>query len=95
MTRYTTYEAKARLSEILRKVEDGQRVVITRHGKPTAEIRPFAPGEDAAIARRLRTLSEEGLAVYLGKREGKERFIDTYNRIGIEPFKEHVYAKAD
>ena len=35
------------------------------------------------------------LQVYLQKREGKERFIDTYNRIGIEPFQEHVYAKAD
>ncbi len=38
---------------------------------------------------------EKIIAVYLSKREGKERFIDTYNRIGIDPFKEHVYAKAD
>jgi sulfite reductase (NADPH) hemoprotein beta-component len=38
---------------------------------------------------------EKIIAVYLSKREGKERFIDTYNRLGIEPFKEHVYAKAD
>jgi sulfite reductase (NADPH) hemoprotein beta-component len=35
------------------------------------------------------------LQVYLQRREGSERFIDTYNRIGIEPFQEHVYAKAD
>ncbi len=35
------------------------------------------------------------LQVYLQRREGDERFIDTYNRIGIEPFQEHVYAKAD
>ncbi|HTR00710.1 MAG TPA: nitrite/sulfite reductase [Candidatus Acidoferrum sp.] len=35
------------------------------------------------------------LQVYLARREGNERFIDTYNRIGIEPFQEHVYAKAD
>jgi len=35
------------------------------------------------------------LQVYLARREGRERFIDTYQRIGIEPFKEHVYAKAD
>ena len=38
---------------------------------------------------------EKIIAVYLGKREGNERFIDTYNRIGIDPFKEQVYAKAD
>jgi sulfite reductase (NADPH) hemoprotein beta-component len=35
------------------------------------------------------------LQVYLQRRQGSERFIDTYNRIGIEPFQEHVYAKAD
>ncbi len=38
---------------------------------------------------------EKIIDVYLQKREGTERFIDTYNRIGIDPFKEHVYAKAD
>jgi sulfite reductase (NADPH) hemoprotein beta-component len=35
------------------------------------------------------------LQVYLQRRQGSERFIDTYNRIGIEPFQEYVYAKAD
>ena len=35
------------------------------------------------------------LQVYLARRQNNERFIDTYNRIGIEPFQEHVYAKAD
>ena len=38
---------------------------------------------------------EKIIEVYLRRREGNERFIDTYNRIGIEPFQEHVYAKAD
>jgi sulfite reductase (NADPH) hemoprotein beta-component len=38
---------------------------------------------------------EKIIAVYLDKREGTERFIDTFNRIGIEPFKEYVYAKVD
>jgi len=35
------------------------------------------------------------LAVYKEKRHSDEKFIDTYNRIGIDPFKEKVYAKAD
>jgi sulfite reductase (NADPH) hemoprotein beta-component len=35
------------------------------------------------------------LAVYKEKRISDEKFIDTYNRIGIDPFKEKVYAKAD
>lgn len=35
------------------------------------------------------------VAVYKDKREGNEKFIDTYNRIGLDPFKEKVYVKAD
>ena len=35
------------------------------------------------------------LAVYKEKRISDEKFIDTYNRIGMDPFKEKVYAKAD
>jgi sulfite reductase (NADPH) hemoprotein beta-component len=38
---------------------------------------------------------EKIVEVYLQRRENGERFIDTFNRIGLEPFKEHVYAKAD
>lgn len=33
--------------------------------------------------------------VYKANRESGEKFIDTYNRIGMEPFKEQVYVKAD
>ena len=35
---------------------------------------------------------ENMVDLYLKKREGKERFLDTYRRIGIEPFKEVLYA---
>ena len=31
-------EAKNRLSELIHAVEKGERVVITRHGKPVAQI---------------------------------------------------------
>lgn len=36
---------------------------------------------------------EKILATYLQHRHPDERFIDTFGRLGIEPFKEHVYAK--
>lgn len=36
---------------------------------------------------------EEILNTYLDLREEDERFLDTYRRIGIKPFKERVYAK--
>ena len=32
------------------------------------------------------------LEVYVRERVEEERFIDTVNRIGIGPFKDHVYA---
>ena len=38
---------------------------------------------------------EKIIAVYKTRREPDERFIDTYKRIGMDPFKEIVYAKAD
>ena len=38
---------------------------------------------------------EKLLSTYLELREGDEIFLETYRRVGIEPFKERVYAKAD
>ena len=38
---------------------------------------------------------ENIVSVYKDKRYEGEKFIDTYNRIGLDPFKEKVYAKAD
>lgn len=36
-------EAKNRLPELIRAVEGGEQVVITRHGKPVAQIMPPPP----------------------------------------------------
>jgi sulfite reductase (NADPH) hemoprotein beta-component len=48
----------------------------------------FAQHEVPWVIERL-------IEVYLAEREGEaERFVDTVQRIGIEPFKEHVYAHA-
>lgn len=33
-------EAKNRLSELIRTVEEGESVVLTRHGKPVAQLTP-------------------------------------------------------
>ena len=37
----STYEAKARFSEVIRLVREGRTVHISYHGKPVAEIRPI------------------------------------------------------
>lgn len=36
------YEAKSQLSTLLREVEAGAAITITRHGKPVAELRTVA-----------------------------------------------------
>ena len=36
-------EAKNRLPELIRAMEDGEQIIITRHGKPVAQIAPPPP----------------------------------------------------
>jgi prevent-host-death family protein len=37
-------KAKERFTELLRAVEEGETVVITRHGRPVAQLGPAAKG---------------------------------------------------
>jgi len=68
MTRiYSTYEAKARFSEILRRVREGTSVQISYRGKPVAEIRPLDP--DPTLASRLDELRARGVVVSAGGSE--------------------------
>lgn len=45
------YDAKTRFSELLARVEDGQEVTITRHGRPVAKLVPLNPRATPAQAR--------------------------------------------
>ncbi len=40
-------EAKAKLTELLRAAEAGERIVLTRHGKPVADLVPHASAPEA------------------------------------------------
>ncbi len=51
---YSTYAAKAKLSEILRKVESGRVIGISRHGTPIAEIRAMG-AEPTTLEERVAT----------------------------------------
>jgi prevent-host-death family protein len=71
MTTVTAYEAKTHLPRLLRAAERGETVVITRHGKPVAQLGPlqqprgFDMAEAAAsleaLRRRLPTIPLEEL----------------------------------
>ena len=46
-----TFEAKNKLSALLDRVEQGEEVVITRHGEPVAKLVPHRPTMDREQAR--------------------------------------------
>ena len=48
----------------------------------------------AVPADRVAPAIDQIVEVYLRIRQGEERFLDTYRRAGVEPFKEAVYAEA-
>jgi antitoxin (DNA-binding transcriptional repressor) of toxin-antitoxin stability system len=45
------HDAKTRLSELLDRVERGEEIVITRHGRPVARLSRTGSGHDVAAAR--------------------------------------------
>lgn len=40
MSEVGAYEAKTHLPSLLERVEKGERFIITKHGRPVAELRP-------------------------------------------------------
>jgi prevent-host-death family protein len=73
MTTISAYEAKTHLPRLLRAAERGETVIITRHGKPVAQLGPVEKqrsedvaeviaGMKRARAKRARVSIEEILA---------------------------------
>jgi prevent-host-death family protein len=50
------YEAKTHLPKLLRAVEAGESVVITRHGVPIARIVPAGTEADADVSAAIQRL---------------------------------------
>jgi len=71
------------------KARDCRMIQLREHallgGEPRAPRMVAALGESAI---------EQLVEVYLRERTGAERFLDTYRRVGMAPFKEAVYADA-
>lgn len=58
MTDVTLADAKARLSELLNRVVDGDSVRITRRGKPIAQLSAVAPTRTPVDLQALRALTD-------------------------------------
>ncbi|MCY3655990.1 MAG: type II toxin-antitoxin system prevent-host-death family antitoxin [Chloroflexota bacterium] len=50
MTTYGIREFKARLSEILRSVENGDEAIITRRGRPSGRLVPVRPTAESGAS---------------------------------------------
>jgi prevent-host-death family protein len=76
-------EAKATLSECIRKVEGGKTLLITRHGKPVAAL---VRAKDLENFERLKKAGPEGgLASLAGGWKDSEEFVrilDESSRVG-------------
>ncbi|HUF91036.1 MAG TPA: type II toxin-antitoxin system prevent-host-death family antitoxin [Candidatus Limnocylindria bacterium] len=84
---YSTYEAKAKFSEVMRKVRAGQRVVIAYRGEEIAEIRPLERTatldktlsrlEDRGVLSRGATTGQRGLRPVIRKPGALKRFLES------------------
>ena len=86
---YSTYEAKARFSEIIREVRAGRVVTVSYRGEPVAEIRAVRR-EPQTLEAHLDDLERRGIIVpsgqptatrtALARRSGAlKRFLDERN----------------
>jgi prevent-host-death family protein len=67
------YEAKTRLSDLLGRVDNGETITITRHGRPVAALVPISQVQQPDIAVTIRKVKEFGLGRSLGTSIGEAR----------------------
>jgi prevent-host-death family protein len=67
---YSTYEAKAKFSEVIRKVRAGQRIIIAYRGEEIAEIRSLER-RGQSLERSLPRLEDQGILSRARKLSGR------------------------
>ena len=68
---YSTSEARARFSEIIRHVRDGRMVTVSYRGEPVAEVRPI---QKRPVTMEERTKELERRGVLVGSRGPRKPF---------------------
>lgn len=70
MKKFGAFEAKTHFSEILGKVMNGERCVITKHGIKVAMIVPFSENDkkEDPIGDTIRGLKKSRKGINLGKK---------------------------
>lgn len=78
MSEIGAYEAKTHLPQLLARVQKGERFVITKHGRPVAELVPVAERDVEQVKRAIgelralrKTLARRGVRLKDILREGE------------------------
>lgn len=66
MTEVSVRELRNNLTRYLRRIEQGERVTVTRRGKPVATIEP-CPGQGNDLGAAIWQMVREGKASWSGK----------------------------
>ena len=69
---YSIYDAKAKLSALVRQVREGRSFVITVHGEPVAELRPIEKAQRTqTLEERVAELTRRGVIKPSGRPPGE------------------------
>ena len=69
---YSIYDAKAKLSALVRQVREGRSFVITVHGEPVAELRPIEQASrKQTLEERVAELTRRGVIKRSGRPAGE------------------------
>ncbi len=69
---YSIYDAKAKLSALVKQVREGRSFVITVHGEPVAELRPIEKVErKQTLEERVAELTRQGVIKPSKRRPGE------------------------
>lgn len=69
MESVTAFEAKTRFGKLLKKVERGQEVIITRHEKPVARLIPEGNRNLKAVREAVAGISEVSEQIFHQNKE--------------------------
>ncbi len=77
-------DAKAQLTELVRRAEAGDEVVLTRHGQPTVRLIPVQRPPTATLRRAiLQAARDSGRCHALGETSGARSQDDLYDEFGL------------
>ncbi len=74
MAAYNVHEAKSNLSKLLERVEDGEEIVIARHGTPVAKLVPVIRKKRVLGSMRGLITPEKGWDAAIDDQEAEEQF---------------------